>query len=363
MSRGLDNLRLRFNYYGGENQQIRMQKDKLRSLKKSLLYSYQAVTIALMDENNEFSEDSKKFRALINPDKNKGDYDDKILSIPYEDICLNSKDIKDKTSNGIEKINLNPGDVFEWVENNTKWIIYLKFLEETAYLRAEIRRCDQQTEISGKKYWVYTRGPTETSIQWNQKGGVEWNDLNYSMVMYITKDENTANFFHRFQTLKVIEPSTNNFKTWQIVGTNPYYGDGIIQVYLDEFFENEIEEAGKKEKEDNTPPAQNPDPESIYIDGPDKVKAYDEVMYSIVNSDSGVWSIEFNNETFMPSSYQTEKNNSDWLSVQKTPDIIIQQENNIDIKVILNVSRGNFTIFYKGEEGNAIAKKEVAIIV
>ena len=360
MSRGLDNLRLRFNYYGGENQQIRMQKDKLRSLKKSLLYSYQAVTIALVDENNEFSEQSKKFRALINPDKNKGDYDDKILSVPYEDICLNSKDIKDKTSNGIEKINLNPGDVFEWVENNTKWIIYLKFLEETAYLRAEIRRCDQQTEINGKKYWVYTRGPTETSIQWNQKGGIEWNDLNYSMVMYITKDENTANFFHRFQTLKVIEPSTNNLKTWQVVAANPYYGDGIIQVYLDEYFENTIEETGKEPEPE--PPVI--DPSSIYIQGPDTAAAYDEVVCTIVNAAGGTWEAIFKERVYSVKDLGTnidKSNNDTWVPVQKTDELELARVDDYSIKIFLNISSGSIVVNYLGEDGGILASKTITV--
>ena len=115
------------NYYGGSNQETRMQKDKLRSLRKALLYSYQSVTIALPDEEGSFSEQSQKFRALINPDKNKSDYDDKILSIPYEDICLNDAAGGIKTSEGLTKIDIKPGSVFEWVETKTKWLVYLQF--------------------------------------------------------------------------------------------------------------------------------------------------------------------------------------------------------------------------------------------
>lgn len=69
----LNHLNTRLNYYGG-NQEKRMTEDKLRSLKKALLYSYQSQTIELND--------GRQFRCLINPDKNKPDYDDKILSIP-----------------------------------------------------------------------------------------------------------------------------------------------------------------------------------------------------------------------------------------------------------------------------------------
>lgn len=59
-----------------------MINDKLRSLKKALLYSYQAATAILSD--------GREFRCLINPDKNKPAYDNKMLSIPFKDICLNA---------------------------------------------------------------------------------------------------------------------------------------------------------------------------------------------------------------------------------------------------------------------------------
>ena len=65
----LDNMRRRLNYNGGTPQQSRMIEDKLRSLKKALLYSYQAGTMIIdnPDENNELQQ--LEFRCLMNPDK------------------------------------------------------------------------------------------------------------------------------------------------------------------------------------------------------------------------------------------------------------------------------------------------------
>ena len=91
---GLENLKTRLEYRGG-NAESRFIKDKLHGLKKSLLYSYQAATIIL--------EDGREFRCLINPNKETGDYDNKILSIPYKDICLNSSSIG-KTTEGEEEV-------------------------------------------------------------------------------------------------------------------------------------------------------------------------------------------------------------------------------------------------------------------
>ena len=73
-----DTLNIRLNYMGGKKADDRMTNDKLRTLKKALLYSYQAETAVLAD--------GREFRCLINPDKLKNDYDNKIISIPFK--CL-----------------------------------------------------------------------------------------------------------------------------------------------------------------------------------------------------------------------------------------------------------------------------------
>ena len=138
----LELLNKRLQYQGG-NQEQRFINDKLKSLKKALLYSYQAATATLSD--------GKEFRCLINPDKNKPAYDNKILSIPFKDICLNEPRVG-KTSEGEIDINLAPGDVFTWKETNTHWLIYLRYLEEDAYFRSEIIRCRYSLNINGKDY-------------------------------------------------------------------------------------------------------------------------------------------------------------------------------------------------------------------
>ena len=278
----LELLNKRLNYHGG-NQQQRFINDKLRSLKRALLYSYQAATAVLSDQ--------REFRCLINPDKNSPSYDNKIISIPYKDICLNKPQVG-KTTEGEEEIGLKPGDVFVWKQTNTHWLVYLQYLEEDAYFRSEIRRCDQQIKVNDRSYWVYIRGPVETSIEWSQKAGIEWNSLNHSLVMYITNDQNTNDYFHRFQLIKVLQPSSGVEKTWQVVDADPYYGDGIIQVFLDEYFENTVEQAGKKQKEEKNSLPQI-DETKPYIDGPIEVTQYSKAMYYIKNIDGGKWLINW----------------------------------------------------------------------
>lgn len=281
----LELLNKKLNYYGGGFQQNRMITDKLRSLKKALLYSYQAATAVLEDE--------REFRCLINPDKNEPNYDNKEISIPYKDICLNKPRVGKRTE-GEEEIGLKPGDVFVWKETGTHWLVYLQYLEENAYFRSQIRRCDQQVKVNDKPYWVYIRGPVQTSIVWNQKQKVEWNDLNHSLVMYVTFDENTANYFHRFAKIKVLDPKSGVEKTWQVVDADAYYGDGIIQVFLDEYFENSIAEAAAEEKKQNADPIPEIPEEAPQIVGSTEVTQYSKHNYGIRNAEGGTWFLRFN---------------------------------------------------------------------
>lgn len=283
----LELLNKRLKYQGG-NQEQRMIEDKVRGLKKALLYSYQAATAVLSD--------GREFRCLMNPDKDKPDYDNKIISIPFKDICLNKRRIG-KTIDGEEVIGMKPGDVFTWKQNNTHWLVFLRRLTEKAYFMSEIRRCDTEVTVNKKKYWVYIRGPVETSIRWNQKKGIMWNNLNYSTVMYITADENTGAHFERFAPIKILDPRDGKEKTWQVVGVNPHYGDGIIQVFADEYFENTLEEAAKAQAAAQNIENDNPiDETAAYIDGPVEIKTYSVNNYSIKNATGGQWFIHWNGQ-------------------------------------------------------------------
>lgn len=190
----LDNLKTRINYAGGANQEHRMNSDKLRSLKKALLYSYQGQTAILND--------GREFRCLINHDKLKEDYDDKIISIPYKDICLNRGKFYDKTHEGEEEIGMKVGDTFKWKETDTRWIVIQEILEENAYFRATIRKAEDEVVIDGKTYYGYL-GKWTKGVLWHTKGLNSWSEMGYEVVLYITRDETTEKFFHRFQKVQI----------------------------------------------------------------------------------------------------------------------------------------------------------------
>ena len=273
----IDGMSLRLNYAGGMRSDLRMQHDKLRTLKKALLYSYQSETAVL--------EDGREFRCLINPDKLKNDYDNKILSIPYEDICLNKEFTGMPTTQVEEEVGIKVGDIFTWKETDTKWIVYLQFLEESAYFRGEIRLCSNEVTIDGKNYWAYVRGPVETTIRWNQKSDIGWNDLNYSKILYMGENDVTKKL-KRFDVIKV---DGENYQV-QVVNKDTA-SDGILIIYLKEFFTNTIEE--------ENPPIENENVESE-IKGDTIVYPYDVKIYTI-DTFGGEWSISNSNAKIVTS--------------------------------------------------------------
>ena len=121
--------RLRFN--GGNRQQERMIKDKRRSLDHAVWSSYQAAEVVRVDADYK-----KPVRALINPNKLKMDYDDKIISIGYE-------------------YGYRPGTVFEWYGTGTYWLVYLQDLTELAYFKGDVRRCSYIIDWIGEDGQVY----------------------------------------------------------------------------------------------------------------------------------------------------------------------------------------------------------------
>ena len=282
---GYENMNARLTWNGGQQQQNRMIKDKLRSLKAAIGRSYQTATIFL--QKNIEAEFDRGFKCLINPDKLKNDYDQKYLSIPYEDIQINKPKVG-KTSEGQVETLIKTGDVFYWKETDSYWIIYLQFKEEYAYFRADIRQCKQTLDINGHKYWIYFKGSDETTIPWNQKGGVEWNDMNYSAMFYITKNEETEAYLHRFTKLKI------NNKSYQVAAVDWNGGDGILEVCLEEAFNNSMEEAQQEQKkqeeqEREEEKQEKMDTQSAYIEGPQVVYPYDIVKYEIKNCYDGRW--------------------------------------------------------------------------
>lgn len=264
---GFKNLKKRIEYRGGTRQVDRMIEDKERSLSKALLYSYQSATAVL---------DGKEFRCLINPNKISMEADDKMLSMPYEDICLNKERPEGATtSSGKEPTGIECGKVIEWKENRTHWIVYSQYLQEVAYFRGLMRQCeDEPIEINGQKFWFYLKGPSETGIEWQKTKNFIFNELNYNIEIYISNTSVTNEFFQRFKKCKILG------QQYEVQAVDRLSTKGILTVYLKEDYTNEWA------------PDQNPaiqtDP---YITGPAQVYPFDMHEYKVHNLTGGVWKL------------------------------------------------------------------------
>lgn len=299
---------------GYANPLVRIREDKLRSMKRALFNSYQAAIIKFDKDDRQFH-----FRCLINHDKLKVDYQDKILSIPFRAIPVQYQTdetvpeedrfvdvgtpgyFQDIDGNLVEDdtgstnvYRVRPGDTFQWISGNdgympnSYWIIFLQYSQETAYFRGQIRKADDEIEVipiedDGSEgdpliYHGWTVGPNEDQAIWNVKRGVVWNDMYYTKLLYITKDETTTEFFNRFERVVI------NGQTWEVQGYNDNYGTtskrstgGLIRVALKETYTStnemikEMEEINQKKEYE--------------IVGPMTIQSYDVVKYYVPNGD------------------------------------------------------------------------------
>ena len=221
---GINLMAKRLNLRGGQPQQNRMIKDKRWTLDHATKYSYQAAKIRHTD-----AEDKEEAPSLINPDKTKQDYDDKILSVGYE-------------------YRYKPGDVFDWMNTGTKWIIYLQDLTELAYFRGEIRRCNYTVswlDEDGNEHMQYlaVRGPVETKINYIQKSGISVDTPNHSLNILMTKTPEALKYFRRYSKfyLKGIEEEDKNI-CWRVEANDSISMPGILQVVAVEYFANETKD-------------------------------------------------------------------------------------------------------------------------
>lgn len=264
---------------GGYNQQDRMIRDKLKSMLRASTYSYQGALVKkhipdympVMDGIRE----ADPWRALINPNKVKQDYDEKVISIPWE--------------SGFE-----PGDVFEWCNTGTHWLIYLQDLTELAYFKGNIRKCTyliNWMDEDGNKKSTYAalRGPVETRIEYIQKNGISVDIPNYSLNFYVPKNTDNLKFFKRYKKfyLANLEEGQKDI-CWRIEAVNAFTTQGIIEVNAVEYYANEHQDADGY-VDILTPQRPAPADEDHAIIGETFIKPKKEYIYYIEDSLYGDW--------------------------------------------------------------------------
>ena len=215
---------MRLHAMGGDAQQERMIYDKRKALDRALLYSYQGANVQKVREPSEELLDPPVLRALINPDKLKQDYDDKIISIPYE-------------------ANFKSGDIFEWLGTGTHWLIVLQDLTELAYFRGNIRRCSYEITWrdgdSVHRTFAAVRGPVETKIDYIQKHGISIDEPNHSLHILMPKTEYTLAYFKRYAKFYLQDSKV----CWRVEATDDISTPGILEITAVEYYANEQEDS------------------------------------------------------------------------------------------------------------------------
>ena len=280
------------NNMGGHAQQERMIYDKKRSLDRALKYSYQGADIKRIDTEA----DEQPCRALINPNKLKPEYDEKVVSCNWE-------------------YGLTPGTVFKWLGTDTYWLIYLQDLTELAYFRGEIRKClysiswameNDEGEAEVKTVRAAVRGPVETKIDTVAKNGVNFDTPNYSLEILIPSSKEALEYFRRYATFYVDgDPDGGPNVCWRVQAVDWLSMPGVISIIAEKYYTNSKDDTTKlpnydkivkkleqQKAQEMVPFVMNP----IIGEGFIKPKT----AYTYVCEEEGKWEIISNSKTPLP---------------------------------------------------------------
>lgn len=331
---GANGMAIQLATRGGFPQQERMIRDKRKSLDRATLYSYQAARIkkCLPPHLQGQFEDYPLVRALINPDKNKFDYDNKILSVGFEH-------------------DFHPGDVFAWDRTNSYWLITLQDLDELAYFRGEIRRCDYTLEWLDEdgniqSSYVSVRGPVETKINFIQKHGISVDEPNHSLHIYMPRTEEALKYFKRYAKFYL---SSADFPVdqicWRVEATDAVSTVGILELNAVEYYANKDEDdiengiVGAKIAKLVEPEVN----ETSSIIGDTFIRPKVEYTYYVNTNRDGYWLL---GQTKVPVKLEAFVNDKNYSAV----------------KIKWNSSySGQFDLFYQDLQGNNITQKTIVV--
>ena len=256
----LDLMKARLNFRGGAAQQDRMIKDKRETLDRVTLYSYQGARIK-KDTSEEIAP------ALINPNRLSQDYDDKIVSVGYE-------------------YGYAAGDIFEWCNTGTHWIIYSHELTEFAYFKGKVRRCRYQikwlADGAEKATYAAVIGPSEARIESTKWPNGILDNPNYSLRIMVPLNEDTLKFFKRYGEFYL------NETCWRIEAVDNISNPGIIEVIAVEYYGNEHEDKDGVVGALIQDP-QIPEPTSTQITGEVFIKPRISYTYEYVGDETAEW--------------------------------------------------------------------------
>lgn len=308
----LNNFKMRADYANNDRQHNRMVEGKLKSLYRALLYSYQAAWI-----RKDYTDDNY-VRALINPDKIKFDYDEKIVSVEFE-------------------YEFHPGDSFEWPKNSgIHWIIYKQEVTELAYFRGNVRKCqllevkDPETKET-ESIWAAVRGPVETKINSIQKAGIVADVPNLSLEIYMMRTDKNIRLFSRYERFNFMN------RTWKVNATDDISTSGILQVMAVEDYDCEHDNLII----DVVDPNPSTDNVEYKITGNTFTKPLNENNYTVNSIEDSKWTIT------LPAIKNKE--------IDDVLQYTVKEDNSIDVKWIAMIS-GSFILHYGSLEKTVVVE-------
>lgn len=216
------NLKKRLDYYGGQVQQDRMLGDKRRSLDYAIKHSYQGASLEINGEQT-------KIPALINPNKNSLDYDDKTVSVGFE-------------------YKITPGTVFTWRNTETKWIVYSQDLTELAYFKGDIRKCNHYIKWineAGEEQHIDVAiiGPGAAKITGLMNANFYLDQLNYTIKIIAPKTNEVLSYFTRYKKFYLFNYQENNTPIcWRVESIDAITNEGILEIFAKEYYSNTLED-------------------------------------------------------------------------------------------------------------------------
>ena len=255
-------MRMRARASNNDRQHDRMVMDKKRGFEKALLYSYQAAWVRA-DGSDDWH------RALMNPDKVKFDYDEKIISIDFGS-------------------GFHAGTTFEWgKDTGSYWIILKTEDTELAYLRGNCRRCNYLTAVDPETHqefsqWAAIRGPVETKINTIQKAGLVADVPNLSLNIYMRDTDQNRRTFERYKRFEF------NGRYWKVQAPDFISTPGILEIVALEDYECRGDEMFVRTEETIVEPVPADQNEII---GDTSVRPLEPHTYSLKFAQEGEWYI------------------------------------------------------------------------
>lgn len=262
-------MQRRLEHQGGQSQQQRMIKDKLRSMLAATKHSYQAA---------EFQEwtngETPVHKGLFNPMYKTEDYDTKIISVPFDS-------------------GFKVGTYFEWKNTKTNWIIFLQEHTELAYFRGHCRLCSHKVQWvdEGRQLMetlVSVIGPSAKLIDTSSsvQAGMSTDSPTANIRLLVQNNPLNKDFFGRYQTF-ILDGVSYRVEQLDILSM-----PGVIQLEAREYYTNLIEDDVEKEIRNawNVQPVLPEHDTEYAIEGPDSVKPQMIAEFEVLTS-GGEWVI------------------------------------------------------------------------